>query len=364
MYCIKIKNFFQNKMGVITIISAIIFPLIIIFMAIVFEMSNIYLEKERLQAVIDRALLDTVTMIKFGNIEAMVREGEVGTVNTIWIKNLKYELEHSDFSSDVQNVIDDTSMKLESDSHFKTLSITAISQYKMPFKICNIHLLCPKNKYVTVPVLSSMKIGHNAGFYIDLMIVLDVSSSMKQDFMNDQKKTYSRLEVAQKSIRTMLADFRKVPNYANVFRTGSVGFNDKPQLKMPLEGGLKRIYDSVNQYKADGGTNSFEGMKYANEQLYGNTQDTKDRKKVVIFLTDGDNNSAINSIKTIALCNDMKKKKAVIYSIALSLKKKYVVQGCSSSGNVYVADDAQSLMQAYSLIGKDVVKDKNIKYVR
>ncbi|ADR52348.1 hypothetical protein CKC_02995 [Candidatus Liberibacter solanacearum CLso-ZC1] len=362
MYCIKIRNFFQNKRGIITITSAIIFPLIIILMAIVFEMSNIYLEKERLQAVIDRALLDTVTMIKLKNIEDVVKN--VGPVNTIWTKNLKYELEHSDFSSDVQNVIDDTSMKLESDSNFKTLSITAISQYKMPFKICNIHLLCPKNKYVTVPVLSSMKIGRNEGSDIDLMIVLDVSSSMDDNFMKPEEAPCSRLEVAKKSIRKMLEDFRKVPNYANVFRTGSVGFNDMVQFPMPLKRGLKRIYNDIKKYRAFGSTNSYVGMKYAWEQLYGNPQDTKDRKKIVIFLTDGENMIINATRKTIELCNDMKKKKAVIYSIALAVDNKEVLQGCSSSGNVYAADDAQSLVQAYSLIGKDVMKDEYIKYVR
>lgn len=363
MYFIKIKNFFQNKRGIITIISAIIFPLILIFMAIVFEISNIYLTKERLQSIMDRALLNTMTTIKFMNIEDVYKKFDA--INTIWTKNLKYELEHSDFSTDMHdmhNVIYGTHMKYDVvTAGFKRLAITVRSQYQVPFKICNIHSLCPKNKYVRV--FSSMEIGRDEGSYIDLMIVLDVSTSMGENFMPFPHLPCSRLEVAKKSIRKMLADLRNVPNYANVFRTGSVGFNLTAQFEMPLERGIKRIYDGIKQYQPYGGTNSFAGMKYANEQLYGNTQDTKDRKKVVIFLTDGQNSFYDYTTATIALCNDMKKKKAVIYSIALAIAPSDVLKGCSSSGNVYVANDVDDLFQAYSLIGKDIMK-LGLRYVR
>jgi Ca-activated chloride channel family protein len=118
---------------------------------------------------------------------------------------------------------------------------------------------------------------------LDIMLVVDVSTSMLAEDFTIREKRYNRLDVVKKVVSDFI-DERKED------RIGLVMFAGEAMTVCPLTsdyGVLKDFLDTVQARILQDGTAIGEGLAFAVNRL----KNSKSKSKVAILLTDGDNNA-------------------------------------------------------------------------
>jgi Ca-activated chloride channel homolog len=149
--------------------------------------------------------------------------------------------------------------------------------------------------------------GHDTLSGIDIMLAVDVSSSMLALDMSSKKKPLTRLDI----VRTVLADFiKKRPND----RLGLIAFAGNPYLVSPLTLNHEWLESNLDRLQAgliEDGTAIGSALAMSTNRL----RDVPGKSKIVILLSDGENNAgSISPILAAQAANSFDIK---VYTIAI-----------------------------------------------
>lgn len=121
----------------------------------------------------------------------------------------------------------------------------------------------------------------------EIVLVIDTSGSMS----NDVSYNNSRISVAKKSAKRFLEQLRNVPNAASTIKVNLINYDYYAELPngsemVPLtEDNYNSIIRDIDNLRANGGTNTGDGIRRAEYMLKGGNTNAE---KYMVFLTDGE----------------------------------------------------------------------------
>ncbi|MBR1600271.1 MAG: VWA domain-containing protein [Alphaproteobacteria bacterium] len=217
-----------------------------------------------------------------------------------------------------------------------------------------------------------LKIRHEGR---DIMLVADISTSMNERDFRYQNRYYTRLE-AVKSVVSRFADERTED------RIGLVLFGTRAYMQVPLtydRQSLKEVLYSVDAGMAGNSTSIGDAVGVALKNL--TKEDTKNDNKMIILLTDGENNDGRLSFPQAIKLAEQEKIK--IYTIGAESDSEPFFgglfsipanQGIDEEGLKYLANvtkgryfrakDVQSLAKIYDEINKLEAQEQEGRFVQ
>ena len=209
----------------------------------------------------------------------------------------------------------------------------------------------------------------------DIMLVADISTSMNERDFRYNNKYYTRLE-ALKSVVSQFVDERTED------RIGLVLFGTRAYLQVPLtydHQSLKETLFSVDAGMAGNSTSIGDAVGIALKSLA--TQDIKIDNKIIILLTDGENNDGSLSFPQAVKLAEQEKIK--IYTIGLGSDDIPVLAGLFSiptqsgideeglkhlsvvtKGRYFRAKDVKSLISIYNEINKLEAQEQKGRFMQ
>ena len=209
----------------------------------------------------------------------------------------------------------------------------------------------------------------------DIMLVADISTSMNERDFRYQNRYYTRLE-AVKSVVSQFVDERPED------RIGLVVFGTRAYMQVPLtydKQSLKEVLRSVDAGMAGNSTSIGDAVGVALKNLAA--EDTDIDNKVIILLTDGENNDGSLSFPQAVKLAEQEKVK--IYTIGVGSDSEPffgglfnipVQQGIDEEGLKYLASvtkgryfrakDVQSLVKIYDEINRLEAQNREGRFVQ
>ncbi|ACT57306.1 VWA domain-containing protein [Candidatus Liberibacter asiaticus] len=366
MSFLNIRNFFYNCKGSISILTAILLPVIFIVMGLVIETSHKFFVKAKLHYILDHSLLYTATKIlnqeNGNNGKKQKNDFSYRIIKNIWQTDFRNELRENGFAQDINNIERSTSLSIIIDDQHKDYNLSAVSRYEMPFIFCTFPW-CANSSHAPLLITSSVKISSKSDIGLDMMMVLDVSLSMNDHFGPGMDK----LGVATRSIREMLDIIKSIPDVNNVVRSGLVTFSSKIVQTFPLAWGVQHIQEKINRLIFGSTTKSTPGLEYAYNKIFDAKEKLEhiakghdDYKKYIIFLTDGENSSPnIDNKESLFYCNEAKRRGAIVYAIGVQAEAAdQFLKNCASPDRFYSVQNSRKLHDAFLRIGKEMVKQR------
>ncbi|MFK0161899.1 pilus assembly protein TadG-related protein [Rhizobium sp. NPDC090279] len=154
-------------------------------------------------------------------------------------------------------------------------------------------------------------------------------------------------------------------------RTAGIGWSDEIDLSSELDWGTKTTRNKViNKLAAGGGTESSAPMKSAYNKLVAVDEATtqagkgnKNFQKIIVLMTDGDNNATSSDTETLKTCTDAKNKGVQIYTVAFMAptRGQNLLRSCASSpSNYFDAKQMSDLVAAFKSIGAQAAKQMTL----
>ncbi|XCD68666.1 VWA domain-containing protein [Candidatus Liberibacter asiaticus] len=361
---LNIRNFFYNYKGGMTILTAIFLHIIFLVLGMIIEVSHIFFMKTVLHSMIDRSLVHAATQIMNegnGNNRKKLKGGDIlCRIKNTWNMSFRNELRDNGFVNDIDDIVRSTSLDIVVVPQNEGYSISAISRYKIPLKFCTFIPWYTNSRHIVMPITSSVKVNSQTDARLDMMIVLDVSRSMESFF----DSSITKIDMAIKSINAMLEEVKLIPDVNNVVQSGLVTFSNKIEEFFLLEWGVSHLQRKIKYLSKFGvSTNSTPGLKYAYNQIFDmqgmrqhcNTEDAN-YKKIIVFMTDGENLSTKEDQQSLYYCNEAKKRGAIVYAIGIRVIRSHeFLRACASPNSFYLVENPHSMYDAFSHIGKDIV---------
>ena len=192
---------------------------------------------------------------------------------------------------------------------------------------------------------------------ISMALVLDQSGSMDWE-LDGQKK----INVLKKAVFGLIDQFKKVDPNKEYIRLGSVAYNSQLSGKKNMTWNINAVHSFVGGLNATGGTDSTDAFKWGYQKVVSLTENTEhkaktgqDPKKIIVFMTDGDNNYASADSSTKILCDQAKDDNITIYTIAFAAptRGQQLLSYCADKPEHYFdAKNSQDLIDAFENIGK------------
>lgn len=209
----------------------------------------------------------------------------------------------------------------------------------------------------------------------DILLVADISTSMNERDFRYQNRYYSRLD----ALKSVVGDF--IDERADD-RMGLVLFGTRAYTQVPLtydKKSLKEVLYSVDAGMAGNSTSIGDAIGVSLKNLV--LEDTKEDHKVIILLTDGENNDGTLSFpQALKLAEDEKIK---IYTIGLGSDKEDFLGGLFSipvsagpdeaslkylaeitNGRYFRAKDVQSLANIYKEINQLEPQEREGRFIQ
>ncbi len=200
---------------------------------------------------------------------------------------------------------------------------------------------------------------------VSMALVLDKSGSM--DWYGPTANTgrypgapkkIASLKSAVDSLLTQLAEADPDKEYV---RIGGAAFDNSLYDTEKMRWGTAKVSKFVNDLPASGGTDSADAFKWSFQQLTKATETTEHAKKtglvpdrIIVFMTDGENNFDAADVSTLALCNTAKLAKVEIYTVAFMApaRGKALLSACASTAaHHFEASSSAELVKAFKSIG-------------
>lgn len=192
---------------------------------------------------------------------------------------------------------------------------------------------------------------------VSMALVLDQSGSMDWE-LDGQKK----IKVLKTAVFGLIDMFKLADPKGEYIRLGSVSYNSKVTGDKKMTWNVNRIHSFVGGLNADGGTDSTDAFKWGYQQIISQTESTEHKAKtgqeperVIVFMTDGDNNYASADSSTKILCDQAKADGATVYTIAFAAptRGQQLLSYCASEpGNYFDAKNSDELIDAFRKIGE------------
>lgn len=211
---------------------------------------------------------------------------------------------------------------------------------------------------ITVPTASQVVFDIADGSAVSMFLVLDKSGSMAgQNKINDLKDAVSRMN----------DQFKINDPDKKYVRVGAVAYDSSTKPELPITWGGDAANSYTKALYAQGGTASSGAMSIAYNRLTNPAEEAahtgkngQKSRKVIVFLTDGNNNRSVDDVNTKQTCTQAKNQNVEVYSIAFKapVRGQQLLKFCASTTDHYFdAQNRQDLIKAFEEIGAAVVGD-------
>lgn len=210
------------------------------------------------------------------------------------------------------------------------------------------------DKYLKVR--SSVKTGFDPGGALSMDLVLDKSGSMSGD----------KIAALKSAVQTLVDDFAKNDPESKYIRLGAVAYDSSQFGATGIGWDRTAVSGFVSSLAASGGTASTSAVKTAHQELRHPREQAahtdksgQTASKVMVFMTDGDNNNMKDDTLTKSQCDKAKGDNIVIYTIAFQApaRGQALLGYCASSpAHYFDAGDSAALVAAFRQIGKGAAK--------
>ncbi|MCF6321288.1 MAG: VWA domain-containing protein [Rhizobiaceae bacterium] len=208
-------------------------------------------------------------------------------------------------------------------------------------------------------VISATSMKMKAGGAISMYLVLDKSGSMSWD--NGSGGT--KMESLQIAVATMINKFEENDPDEKYIRIGAVSYDIDMQAGLPINWDISNANNYVQAMIANGGTDSSNSVELAyhelmkpSELLAHQSRNYQTPDKIMVFMTDGDNNNPADDVTTQATCNEAKNDGVVIYTVAFQAPPngQQLLAACATDASHYFEPETtQELIDAFEYIGAD-----------
>ena len=209
---------------------------------------------------------------------------------------------------------------------------------------------------IKIGAKSSVQIERKTGGSLSMYLVLDRSGSMGWNFP-------TRMTSLKFAVNGMIDGMVSVDPENKFIRMGAVAYNHETFSQKSLRWNLSQVNSYVQDMFADGGTNSGGAVKKAYKQLKKDKEITEhfdkteqEPKLVMVFMTDGNNNSGSSDVETLKYCNKAKDYGMVVYTVAFQAPAngQALLASCATnSAHYFQAEDSAALVKIFKKIGSN-----------
>ena len=338
----RIDAFKRNLQGSVLMTAGILMPVVMLGCALAIEYSMATRISSKIQNVADAALMAAVVEIR--TLDDLDNEAEI---------KAKLEAKFEDFF--IANMDDRLPpsfevSRLEYDPD--TNQVRTVISYDYVHTFYRITSGSAETRHKQ-QVESEIGLTTKSKRPLSMLMVLDKSGSMGED---------NRMNSLKTAVASMTETLNESDPDRKYIRTGTV-FYDTKASPLSIGWGSNASNDAVQAQSSYGGTDSSLAMRRAVNRLHGHSEEHKHAKrnsgnprKVILFLTDGNNNRTISDTKTINACNKAKTNDNIeIYTIAFQAPSRgqKLLRNCATSAEHYFnSTNSAELIAAFEKIAE------------
>lgn len=377
----KGSRFLSDRLGNFSMMTAIIFPVMLAAGGVAIDLTNMIMTRAALQDATDSAALAAAS--------ALANDGMTAAeAKLVAMRFLKTQVNGGGVIENSKDEEDDISSVTSVDITEKALLGTGKSftvdvslSHTIEFNALTRLLGQTSKTLTTKSTAESATESKNA---LSMFLVLDKSGSMAwitnekdnsvASCINWTEKNWGKkvsatspcyipkmaaLKLAVANLFTQITVADPTKTFA---RTASVSYDLVSYAPTALEWGVSSAMTYVNNLVANGGTASTDAMKAAYNKLMEPSENTAHKSKngqvptkYIVFMTDGDNNNKKDDTKTKAVCDDARRDKIEVYTVAFMAPERgqELLQYCATTTDHYFeAEDMAALVKAFKTIGE------------
>ena len=338
------KNFLNNKSGnVAAIFTVSLFPILATIGSAV-DYSMYVNKRAKVAQAVDAAIL-----------AASVSVNNTEELSDLLLVNKKIEQEFDRFLQ----------ANLEAHEHveykFNGISYDPLTQRveaKVSFNYDTHFMGIFGKKQIKQNIVAATKLQTEESGALSMYLVLDKSGSMGWQ---------GKMVALKTAIASMSMMFEEMDPEHKYVRTGAVAYDWYTHAPVDLNWGSVPVSAYTQTLGAYGGTNSSKAVKIARKALRSKTElkeheakNGQEPSKVMVFMTDGANNSTQHDKQTKKYCDKAKKDSIEIYTVAFMapIRGQDLLKYCANSAaHYYDASDTQELIEAFREIATSATED-------
>jgi Flp pilus assembly protein TadG len=343
----------RSRDGNFAMLAAVLLPVAMIAGSLALDTTNALSMKTRLQNAVDSAALATATRL-YQEENLSVADAKAFAASFL---NGQIEEDKSAFGGfSVVPTVEVTPVKANGGTTWKVSVAVTGSQKATPMA----RLMGRDTLSVNV-VGKSQSGSESSQGSISMALVLDQSGSMGWTLDGAKK-----ILVLKQAVFGLIDQFKAVDKKGDYIRLGSVSYNSRVTGKNNMTWNVNRVHNFVGQLTATGGTDSTDAFKWGYESVTSTTETTEHKtrtgqepERIIVFMTDGDNNYTSADTSTKKLCDEAKKDGLTIYTIAFAAptRGQQLLSYCADKPeNYYDARNSQELIDAFKNIGEQTSK--------
>jgi Flp pilus assembly protein TadG len=345
----RFSKMIRSRDGNFAMLAAVLLPVAMIGGSLALDTTNALSMKARLQNAVDSAALATATRL--------YQE-----------ENLSIDDAKAFAATFLKGQVEEDSSAFDEFSISPTITITPVKSnggttWQVSVAVTGTQKATPMARLIgrdtlSVNVAGKSQSGTEASQgSISMALVLDQSGSM--DWTLDGEK---KINVLKTAVFGLIDQFKAVDKKGDYIRLGSVSYNSSVTGKKKMTWNINRIHSFVGQLQATGGTDSTDAFKWGYESVTSETEATEhkartgqDPERIIVFMTDGDNNYTSADTSTKKLCDEAKAEGLTIYTIAFAAptRGQQLLSYCADKPeNYYDARNSAELIDAFKNIGE------------
>jgi uncharacterized protein YegL len=203
-----------------------------------------------------------------------------------------------------------------------------------------------------------------------MMLVLDQSGSMngcqasEYEFLCSWLRQPTRLATLKRAVANLSQQLTTADPQTQYVRMGITTYAEEKKSERQPAWATASTSQFVQSIRASGGTNSSQAFDAAYKSVIRDRERSEHRARngqekparIILFMTDGENNHASDTRYTLNRCADAKQADVIIYSVAFEATRggQAMLRECASSADHYFeAANADQLMAAFERIGAE-----------
>lgn len=376
----------RDRAGNFAITTAAVIPLILFGGGVAIDLSQMQLNKNKLQDATDAAALATASQLAKGKLDKT--GAEKFALDFI---SAQMQTDATYFGDDeLKPQVDITEATGASGQKKYTVKID--SKYQQEFNALT-KLFGHSSATLQARGVTEST-GGDTQVAMSMYLALDQSGSMKfitgeEDESQNKCNNYTKekwpnvaftkpcyikkIDALKAAAGILFDELDKIDPKSELVRTGVATYSHELKETSPMGWGTSSSRDAVGRMIAWNGTDATKAMEVAVPALLSGSEEqahaqkgSSDVKKYLLLMTDGENtgNSSTHNpaldVKTLAFCAEAKAKNVVIYTVAFMAPpngKKLLESCASTTKNYYEADEMGQLIAAFQNIAKEAVKE-------
>lgn len=344
-----LEKLFRSKDGNFAMMAGILVPVLFMAGSFALDTTNVLSMKTRLQNAVDSAALATATRL-YQEDNLSIADAKAFAANFLQGQVEEDKSAFDDFSIsptfNITKVVDNG----------RTIWQVAIAMTGTQGATQMARLMGRDELSVSVAGKSESGSASSQGS-ISMALVLDQSGSM--DWTLDGQK---KINVLKTAVFGLIDELKAVDPKGEYIRLGSVSYNSAVTGKKNMTWNINRIHSFVGMLNATGGTDSTDAFKWGYNKVTSSTETTEhnnktgqDPERIIVFMTDGDNNYYSADTSTKVLCDQAKADGVTVYTVAFAApdRGKQLLSYCADQPDHYFdAKNSQELIDAFKNIGE------------